>query len=45
MDDFQKAAAKLSNSTGSLVEMKPAFLATAKTCKGCHDDYRKKKKK
>jgi cytochrome c556 len=45
MGDFQKAAENLSNSTSSVDTMKPAFLAVAKTCKGCHDDYRKKKKK
>jgi len=43
MSKFQAEAKTLSDSTGSLAQMKPAFIATAKTCKGCHKNYRKKK--
>lgn len=45
MLSFQDAAKKLSQSTASINEMKPAFLDAAKTCKACHKAYRKKKKK
>ena len=43
MTDFQEAASNLSNNTSSPDTLKAAFRETAKTCKGCHDNYRKKK--
>lgn len=40
---FQEEAAKLAAAakTGNLDQIKPAFAATAQTCKACHDSYRK----
>jgi len=43
MSKFQAAAKNLSENTGSVKEMKPAFFAVAKNCKGCHKNYRTKK--
>jgi len=40
--DLQKYAATLSevSQQGSLDSIKPVFMDTANTCKGCHDDYK-----
>ena len=40
---FEKAAAELNQAaqTGNEATFKTAFAATGKTCKGCHDDFRK----
>ena len=49
--DFDSKAKKLQDATaklatvakeGSMDTLKPAFLATAETCKSCHDEYRNK---
>lgn len=44
MSDFQTAAAALAEAakTGDEGKMKAAFGPVAKSCKGCHSDYRKK---
>ena len=44
--DFQTAAAALAESakSGDLDKAKAAFGGVGKTCKGCHTDYRSKKK-
>jgi cytochrome c556 len=41
---MQESAAKLADvaKTGDQAQIKVAFEATAKTCKACHDDFRKK---
>ncbi len=50
-DKFKAAAQRLQDATvklaaaartGKLEDLKPAFSATADTCKSCHDDFRKK---
>ena len=40
---YQEEAAKLAAAakTGNLDQLRSAFTATAQTCKGCHDNYRK----
>lgn len=40
--DFMGDAEKLATAaaSGSLDEIKPAFMAAAKNCKGCHDNYK-----
>ena len=45
MTDFQTASAALSEATksGDEGKIKAAFGPFAKTCKGCHTDYREKK--
>ncbi len=45
MTAFQKATENMSQNTSSLEALKTAFTETAKTCKSCHKNYRKKKKK
>lgn len=49
--DFDSRAKKLQDNTaklaavakeGSMDTLKPAFVAVADTCKGCHDEYRNK---
>lgn len=42
-EQLQKAAAALSAAarSGSLDQVKAAFGETGRTCKGCHDDFRK----
>lgn len=43
MAQFQTAAADLGRQAGAApADMAPAFGALVKTCKGCHDDFRKK---
>ena len=44
MEKMEKALANLAQAskTGSLDKIKPAFGDAAKTCKGCHDNYREK---
>ena len=42
---FQDASAKLATAARTATkaeDLKPAFSATAETCKSCHDDFRKK---
>jgi cytochrome c556 len=39
---FEEAAAALKTATASGGDVLPAFQALAQTCKGCHDEYRKK---
>jgi cytochrome c556 len=40
---FEEESAKLAEVAkgGQMEQIKPQFDATAKSCKGCHDDYRK----
>ena len=44
MDDFVAAARKLGSvgPAGDMAAIGPAVQALGKTCKGCHDDFRKK---
>lgn len=41
-NDLQQYAAKLAevSQQGSLESIKPVFMNAAKTCKGCHDNYK-----
>ncbi|RUO73361.1 c-type cytochrome [Idiomarina ramblicola] len=41
-NDLQEYAAKLAevSQQGSLDSIKPVFMDTAETCKGCHDEYK-----
>ncbi|HAR32023.1 MAG TPA: cytochrome C [Gammaproteobacteria bacterium] len=39
---FEEAAAALKTATASGEGVLPAFQAVAQSCKGCHDEYRKK---
>ena len=41
-NDLQQYAAKLASAaeSGSMDNIKPVFMDTAQTCKGCHDEYK-----
>ena len=41
-NDLQEYAAKLAevSQEGSIDSIKPVFMDAAKTCKGCHDEYK-----
>ena len=43
INDFEQAAIKLAEAakTNDLKTIRPAFAAAAKTCKSCHDQFRK----
>lgn len=43
IDAFQQAAAKLADVAGDANAFKSSFGDLGKTCKSCHDDYRKKR--
>ncbi|SEI76127.1 Cytochrome c556 [Allopseudospirillum japonicum] len=44
MQQFEKNAQELASvaSSGDLEQIKPAFAAVGKTCKGCHDNFKDK---
>lgn len=42
LDRFEAAAAALKTATATGGEVLPAFQSLAQSCKGCHDEYRKK---
>ena len=41
-NDLQQYASKLASAaeSGSMDNIKPVFMDTAQTCKGCHDEYK-----
>jgi len=41
-DEFTKRTSDLlaATASGDLATIQPAFMEAAKSCKGCHDDYR-----